>query len=785
MLREGERGFDGVEDAYITRWYPGSNYGRDAYLFVRTEDSEGPVYEALLRFDVHRVVPYGARVERAVLRMYAASRNRGVPIVVRAYGLRRGWVEREVTWVRARVGEEWEVAGALGKADRASTPGGEVLFDKVYRWMEMDVTAIVREWMENPHTNYGMVLQGFSTGAQVQYRFASSEYPAVSLRPVLEVTFRAPAGGPLPTPTPPPTPTPTFTPLPTPTPRWTPTPVPTPTPPATSTPLPPPPPATPIPVPTGTITPGPDGWTNIRRPGIYMAYDYRGHNPRAFGTAGSLATFSWAALEPQKGRYNFSVIDNWLNKISAYGLRGAFFVNVFGGGCGGDVELPAYIRNNPQTALRRNLGYRCPATGRTWKAIPNYISPLFQARYRELIMRLGQRYKNDPRLEFVAIGTGIYGETRAAAESADLNILRNAGLTSELWIDYANKVALWHYQAFSDSNGRLLKPLMQQTGPTTFAPWERREISNYALALGIGVSLNLMYPDGEGVIYMNHPACPMCGWYDYPLLYWRYVPTAWEAYEHQTCTPELVWWGVYNTLNKHPVYLRVVQQLMRTASNTPRTDMVAPFKWAAKFMGVTEKNSPSAWVALREHRDPWKPLSCVGSNGAMPHAATQWGNYGFFMDQRNDLPGGRTVPETNDKTVQRMGSNLRPYNPQLPPGKEGWAVRRTDEGSGNPYMYFDVQKGYLSGTRNVTIKVTYWDYGTDTWSLFYRNGQGQVVRGYTVRKRNTRTWKTVSISVNGMRFDDSLPTGTGGADFFISSNNDGNEWIHFVEVIRR
>jgi len=516
-----------------------------------------------------------------------------------------------------------------------------------------------------------------------------------------------------------------------------------------------------------------------------MAYDYVGHDPQTFGTVGSLASFHWKQLENQEGRYTFEVIDRWLNRLAARGLKGAFFVALLDGGCNGDRALPDYIINDPQAVIKRNLGYTCPQSGRTWKAIPNYLSPRLQERYRALIYALGARYKNDPRVEYIAIGTGIYGETRAAADPGDLNALRQAGLTSARWVEFVNKVTDWYVEAFSDGNGRLLKPLMQQTGPVTFNAWERREISNYAIGRGVGLSLNLMYPDGEGVLYINSGACPMCSWYDFPLVYWRVIPTAWEAYEHQTCTPELVWWGVYNTLNKHPVYLRVVSQLMRTVTGAPRPELIAPFKWAARYLGVTEETTPSAWVALREHRDPFYPLRCVGVNNAPPHQNPQWGNYGFFMDQRNDLPGGRTVPETNDPSVQRMGSNTRPYNPDLPKGKEGWAVRRTDEATGNPYMFFDVSARYLSGVGSATIKITYWDYGTDTWSLYYRNANGRVVEAQRVRKQNTRQWKTVTITLTNARFDNSLPDGTGGADFFLSSNNDGDEWIHFVEVIRR
>ncbi len=532
-------------------------------------------------------------------------------------------------------------------------------------------------------------------------------------------------------------------------------------------------------------------WPQVTRPGIYLAYDYQGHDPDTFATVGALAAFYWADLEPERGLYTFDVIDHWLGKLAARGLKGAFFVAVLDGGCGGDRALPSYIRADPQLSVRRSLGYTCEETGRTWKALPYYISPAFQARYRELIYRLGTRYKNDPRVEFIAIGTGIYGETRAAAEWADREALVQAGLTMDNWIAFCKQVTDWHLEAFSDSQGRLLKPLLQQPGAITFHPRERQIISQYSVERGVGLSPNLMFADGEGVLFGDASVCPMCGWYDYPLRYWQVVPTAWEAYELHTCTPVLTWWGVYNILDKHPTYLRLAAPMVRDADGNPRSQNLQPFRWAAPFFGVTATTAPSAWVALREHRDPFYPYPCVNEDHTLPHRYPQWGNYRFFLDQVDALPGGHTVPETNDPRVQRMGTNLAPYNPLLPPGKEGWATRRTDYVNGNPYMFFALDNDFVQGVQSrVEVRITYWDYGHDRWTLRYLNRTGELRQAHTaegstyIQKTDSRQWKTVTLYMDHVDLSDGLPQGHGGADFYIDSLNDGDEWIHFVEVIR-
>ena len=78
----------------------------------------------------------------------------------------------------------------------------------------------------------------------------------------------------------------------------------------------------------------------------------------------------------------------------------------------------------------------------------------------------------------------------------------------------------------------------------------------------------------------------------------------------------------------------------------------------------------------------------------------------------------------------------------------------------------------------------YFDIGTDKWSLKYDSASGEKSAG-TVTKTGTKTLKTATFTVTDGRFGGRL---TGGADFYIDSRNgttnDGNEWIHLVEVER-
>ena len=141
-----------------------------------------------------------------------------------------------------------------------------------------------------------------------------------------------------------------------------------------------------------------------------------------------------------------------------------------------------------------------------------------------------------------------------------------------------------------------------------------------------------------------------------------------------------------------------------------------------------------------------------------------WATSISHLVQRDDVTGGRSVPETNDPGADSIQSGLAyaglgncsgkevasiypspypcnktPYNPDLPAlegrnpaapydpypwtgnGQEAWVVRRTDQQTGNPYMFFDIDDDYIDGSQVYHVKITveYFDIGTDKFSLVY------------------------------------------------------------------
>lgn len=479
--------------------------------------------------------------------------------------------------------------------------------------------------------------------------------------------------------------------------------------------------------------------------------------------------------------------------------------------------------------------------------IPKYWSSAHFDAYKRFIDALGARYRDNPDFQFVAMGTGVYGESQPTqSDSYPDNhfdhVVENAGLTWQGWVEYINRVSAAYAAAFTTAPGQAPnRNILLQYAPTYKSVNEREQTTDYAASLGVGGCANFLALDWTQA-YKNDGT----GMYDPMQKYWQQFPFAFESYDSDLCSPVLAFWAVAHAVDKHVDYLRAEPALFRNADGSLTAE--APFfDWAGNYLGQTAQTTPKAWVMMREHHNPTLSTCRSGGNYYLTDNGTtvwpQLGNFDFYLTQVDSIAGGRTVPETNHKGADSryardpstgtawpqagLGNcpsqsyredlfganypcNKTPYNPDLPPlvgqnlddykdfytptdwtgeGKEAFSVRRTDQANSNPYMFFQIDNGYIPGTATyeAVITVKYFDIGTDKWSLKYDSASGEKTAG-TITKGGTKTLKTATFTITDARFGGRL---TGGADFYIDSRNpsgntnDGNEWIHLVEVERK
>ena len=427
-------------------------------------------------------------------------------------------------------------------------------------------------------------------------------------------------------------------------------------------------------------------------------------------------------------------MDRWLNAVSAYGKpAGLKLVTYNGICCGGDGVPPHIYQAQPEAQLV------CEG----W-SIPRYWSEAYLAAYSRFISEAGKRYDNDPRVVWMEISTGIFGENKPA-DREYLDCVEKAGLTSDLWVQTEKRIIDIYLNAFPNTQ------LLLQYAPAFKLMSERRELTDYAAARGVGLKHNGLVPDADAT-NINRPGYSFsyAGQYDPMFKWWQKVPIAWESYEEQYMTGLTnTIWGVLSGLDKHADYFVFAHDLVTKSDRRPILE------FALRHLGKTIADSPSAWVAMRETELQWYP---------------QFGNYDFFMVQNDQAPGGRSVA---------MWS-VSPY-------AEGRYTRRTDSATGNPYFYFDIENGYLLDTHErVRLTVTYYDKGLDSFDVLYDAWDSPSKLAGTVRKTNTGQWLKASWTLTDARFGDRQPGGGQhrGSDISLYARDDGDEVIHMVQVER-
>jgi hypothetical protein len=228
--------FHPADDTFLDAWAPNATQNTSVYLSAR----QGNIRVPLLRFDL-RAIPPNAQITSAKLHLYAKQRSNEAYMTISAHKMLRPWDGRYATWGQAARNAQWALAGCADPLqDLSHVSLDSVDMRHVARWYELDVTALVREWVDQPVTNYGLAIRS-SSSASVQYDFYSSAFAEAAMRPRLEVVW---SPGPTATPSPSQQPPSGFTPAPSVTPTLSPTPT-----------APPVPTGSPFPTATPSVTP--------------------------------------------------------------------------------------------------------------------------------------------------------------------------------------------------------------------------------------------------------------------------------------------------------------------------------------------------------------------------------------------------------------------------------------------------------------------------------------------------------------------------------------------------
>ena len=574
----------------------------------------------------------------------------------------------------------------------------------------------------------------------------------------------------------------------------------------------------------------PDSVPATAHPGFYAARDYRNIDAETYSLVGGHTIFYWDALEPNENDYQFWRIDDFVETCVAAGKRAAFGIVTFnsrqneGNSSDPAMHVPNWVFTKGATTVV------CPA-GSGYTAsflIPEYWNTVYKTQYADFIDDLATYVESDPALrdniEYIQIGVGKYGETQPCdtQDNSYVNAALTAdGLSSYSWPSIVNAITDMYVNAFDYI--RLLLPMSPRFGSES----NRKLFVDHAIQNGVGlfpagITTDQEWCDLRTYVTMGGTSWNGAGKYDrildqaetgYPLIsqpQYSRVPVSFEMYEYMTSTPVEFFWGTMAALSRRVDYITVERTALYNGTDPtdPITGNIAVMRWATPYMGVeidssASNNTPSVWVALRE-------------TGMNEDAYSQKGNYNFGITQDDSVSGGNTVPVTyrtdyqivsaaihtdygddwtlflnedvetvdDDATlVQLKNPNTSP-DPSEPvdsyPSRKGWIARRTDQSTGNRYMWFKIDDDFVYGGSNeVTFTVHYFDRGTDQWQLTYDSTSGAYKVAGTVTKTNSLQWKVAKFTVADARFSNSQ---TGSCDFRLDCMNDGNEYIHLVDV---
>ena len=260
-------------------------------------------------------------------------------------------------------------------------------------------------------------------------------------------------------------------------------------------------------------------------PGLFVFHDHANISPPAtWGPVGSWMYWAWSELNPSKGVYNWSVIDNYLAKAAAMGKPVAISVMPY--------TSPKDVTKADKTPPWVYTGGCEPwddGAGGTYPAWGDYR---WDREWAAFIAAFGAKYDGSEEVHSVWICTAHYGETNIDLPTGGSLDGHNPG-------QYFSNTLGGYAEAFPTT------PLfMIATGPTN-----RLSLCQHAWELGVNVKFNGLVRDAKnqhGVKLM--PPGPDGGLMDIAHeATERGLPTAWE-HAYALTQPKEAYWAMLSGL---------------------------------------------------------------------------------------------------------------------------------------------------------------------------------------------------------------------------------------------
>ncbi|GEM_PF-1241332 len=184
------------KDTYIYEAYPDTNFNFKDFIAAGHSAYSDKRIRALIYFNLASIPVYAEIVSaRLVLTLKAKYSFEKSYQFFWIFRLARYWSEDGATWKNATASSLWAHAGGDYVLDGPGTYGSYGFFkvylsDPIGKKYEVDVTELVKRYVNGGLKNYGILLMGSQLNGTVNFYDAEASNPG--LRPQLVVTYRLP-----------------------------------------------------------------------------------------------------------------------------------------------------------------------------------------------------------------------------------------------------------------------------------------------------------------------------------------------------------------------------------------------------------------------------------------------------------------------------------------------------------------------------------------------------------------------------------------------------------------
>ncbi len=436
---------------------------------------------------------------------------------------------------------------------------------------------------------------------------------------------------------------------------------------------------------------------------------------------GVIVYMHWNVMEPEEGEINLEPIREIRSRVQALGKR--FILRV------------VTSEHTPPWVFSRGVPAVIDRTEDSPKMAPLYWHALYLRRLEILVNALGGALDGDPSLAGVQIGIAGFGEMVLGGDD-----WLQQGFTPSLWTETCRSIIDIYRNAFRRTP--LLVMIMSQEFSKGREIEPMEQIAEYAASKGIGLQFNGLSEDNS-YLWGLRPTPDPCSAIGLFRRFAKHVPISFEL-TNDKVDPHL---SLMNALSEGAGFVSVHTSILE------RPSLAQLFTFTSNFLGKRPRNSSCVWTVLRQ---------------TFPGAREKTGkkNYEFGLSQMD----GTSVDESSSNISTCLAAHAAAIG-----SHRGRPCRRTDYRKGSRCMSFKMAGDFDAGTDPV-VTVIYSDEGSDTWTLGYSTGPVKRTSD-PIRKGNSGRWLRVNIKLVGFRRG-------ADPDFFIDSNMDGDEYIHFVQVTR-